>query len=106
MNMYAEIPVHSLQPFAPDPDEAYPIDTIAHLANVPRHLVLLCCRHNLIAPEVDSAFGGYRFTADAIRILRRVDYLHHDCGINFAGIRMIFGLMEEVERLRARLAET
>src|SRR4051794_26418695 len=73
MNMFAEIPVHSLQPFAPDPDEAYPIDTIAHLADVPRHLVLLCCRHNLIAPEVAPESGGYRFTADAIRMLRRAD---------------------------------
>lgn len=103
MNLFAEIPVHSLQPFAPDPETAYPIDTIAHLADVPRHLVLQCCRHGLIAPEIDPDYGGYRFTTDAIRILRRVDYLHRDCGINFPGIRIILGLMDEVERLQARL---
>ncbi len=105
MNAFAEIPVHSLQPFAPDPELAYPIETIAHLANVPRHLVLLCCRHGLVAPEVDPEYGGYRFTGDAIRTLRRVDYLHADCGINFPGIRIILGLMDELDRLRGQLGE-
>jgi hypothetical protein len=105
MNTTAEIPIHTVQPFAPDPDEAYPIDTIAHLADVPRHVVLLCCRHRVIEPQIDPGYGGYRFSTATIRILRRVDYLHRDCGINFAGIRIILGLMDEVERLRARMPE-
>src|SRR5688572_630109 len=65
MNTTAEIPVHTVQPFAPAPDEAYPIDTIAHLADVPRHVVLLCCRHRVIEPQVDPEYGGYRFPAAA-----------------------------------------
>lgn len=100
MNAYAEISVHAVQRFAPTRDAIYPIDTIAHLAAVPRHLVLLSCRHHLITPDVDPEYGGYRFDAAAIPILQRIDYLNRDCGINFAGIRIILELMSEVERLR------
>jgi hypothetical protein len=39
-------------------------------------------------------------------MLQRVDYLYRDCGINFTGIRIIVGLMEEVERLRERVRES
>lgn len=101
MNAIAEIHVRSLQPFTPDPDAVYTIDSIAHLADVPRHLVLLCCRHGLISPQIDPEYGGYRFAPATIQTLRRVHYLHHECDINFAGIRIILGLMDEVERLRS-----
>ena len=102
MTTQTAIHVHALQRFDPDPDAAYPLDVIAHLANVPRHLVLVCCKHGLIAAQSDPLYGGYFFNADVIPILQRVDYLHRVCDINFAGIRIILGLMEEVERLRAQ----
>src|SRR5215207_2532329 len=105
MSTIAEIHVHSLQPFAPDPDAVYPIDTIAHLADVPRHMVLLCCRHRVITPQIDPEYGAYCFSSDVIPILKRVDYLYRECGINFTGVRIILGLMEEVETLRNRVRE-
>jgi DNA-binding transcriptional MerR regulator len=104
MNASAEIP-HSLQRFTPDPDAVYPIDTIAHLADVPRHTVLLCCRHGLIAPEIDPDYGGYSFHVGTIPTLQQVNFLHYECGINFAGIRIILGLMEELDRLRERVRD-
>jgi hypothetical protein len=102
MHILSESRLHALQRFAPDPEAVYTLDAIAHLADVPRHTVLLCCRHHLIEPHVDPVYGGYYFEAGTIQILKRVDYLHRECGINFAGIRIILGLMEEVERLRER----
>ena len=102
MNAYAELPFHSLQQFRPDPEADYPIDVIAHLADVPRHLVLMACRHHLIVPQIDPVYGGLRFDATAIGTLRRISYLHDECEINFTGIRIILGLMDEVERLRER----
>ena len=100
MSAFAEIRMETIQPFAPDPEAAYPIDTIAHLADVPRHTVLLCCRHRLISPRVDPIYGAFLFEPGIIQTLKRVDYLYRGCGINFAGIRIILGLMDEVERLR------
>jgi len=104
MRAFAET-VHSLQRFTPQPDAVYPVDTIAHLAGVPRHTVLLCCRHHLIAPHEDPNYGGYQFDVGTIQTLQRADYLYRECGINFAGVRIILGLMDEVERLRAKVRE-
>lgn len=103
MSAVAEIHFHALQPFAPDPGVIYPIDVIAHLADVPRHMVLLCCRHHLITPKIDPEYGGYCFDAGVIPVLKRVDYLYRECDINFAGVRIILGLMDEVEALRTQV---
>lgn len=105
MRAYAENTAYALQRFTPQPDAIYPIDTIAHLAGVPRHTVLLCCRHHIIAPYQDPEYGAYLFDVGVIKTLQRVDYLHRECGINFTGVRIILGLMEEVEQMRERVRE-
>ena len=101
MNAQMASSTSSLQPFAPDPDATYPIDIAAHLAQMPRHVVLICCKYRLVAPRVDPAYGGYSFDIGAIRTLQHIQYLKADCGINFTGIQIILQLMDEVERLRA-----
>jgi hypothetical protein len=105
MRAFAENSVSTLQRFTPHRDAVYPIDTIAHLAGVSRHTVLLCCRHHLVVPYEDPGYGGFQFSVGAIPTLQRVDYLYRECGINFTGVRIILGLMEEVERMRERLRE-
>lgn len=101
MNAQPDVILHALQRFSPDPEAVFSLDVAAHLSGLPRHDVLVCCKHGLIAPRVDPEFGGFYFDAPTLRTLRHVAYLRVDCGINFAGIRIILGLMEEVERLRA-----
>jgi DNA-binding transcriptional MerR regulator len=101
MNAQPEVLVHALQRFSPDPEAVYSIDAAAHLSGMPRHLILVSCKHGLVAPLVDPDYGGYYFDHATIRVMKRINYLYSDCGINVAGIRIILGLMEEVERLRA-----
>jgi len=91
----------SLQVFAPEPDALFPIDTAAHLARMPRHTVLLCCRRGLVAPCHDPLSGGFYFNRDAIRTLQRIEYLRTSCGVSLAGIELILRLMEDVAELRA-----
>ena len=69
---------------------------------MPRHVVLVCCKHGLVSPIIDPEYGGFFFDATSIRTLQQIQYLRSDCGINFAGIQIILELMNEVERLRAR----
>jgi hypothetical protein len=38
-----------------------------------------------------------------VRSIRRIEFLREQHGINLAGIRIIAGLMREVERLREEL---
>ena len=47
--------------------------------------------------------GAYHFNDDAIRVLRRVEYLRVACGLNLPGIKMALDLMNEVERLQAEV---
>jgi DNA-binding transcriptional MerR regulator len=70
---------------------------------MPRHTILVYCKHGLVSPVVDPACGGYYFNDEAIRLLRRIHYLRTACGINFAGIKMILNLMNDVECLQSEV---
>ena len=97
-----ELSAHALQRFTPDPDAVYHIDAVAHLTRLPRHLIVVCCKHGLVEPALDPDYGFY-FNESGIRTLQHIEYLHLQCGINFTGLRIILGLMDEVERLRAEV---
>src|SRR5438067_5570908 len=96
-----EVSIRALQLFEPDPDAVYTIEATARLAHVPRHTILIYCKHGLVSPVVDPDCGGYYFNDEAIRALRRINYLRTTCGINLAGIKMILQLRNELEDLRA-----
>jgi DNA-binding transcriptional MerR regulator len=97
-------PTRALQLFEPDPRTAYTIEMTAQLVDVPRHSILLYCKHGLVSPVMDPACGGYFFNDEAIRVLRRVEYLRTSCGVNLAGIKMILELMNKVERLESEVS--
>jgi DNA-binding transcriptional MerR regulator len=93
-------PIRVLQLFEPDARAIYAIETAANLAQVPRRLIAVYYKHGLVSPVVDPACGGWYFNDEAIRILRRIEYLRTACGINLDGIKLTISLMNEVERLR------
>ena len=47
--------------------------------------------------------GGWHFNDQGIRRLRCIEQLRTACGMNLTAIRMIVGLMEEVERLQQEI---
>jgi DNA-binding transcriptional MerR regulator len=91
-----------IQLFEPDPHILYTIDATAHLADVPRHTILVYYKHGLVAPLVNEE-GAYYFNDDAIRVLRRIEYLRVACGLNLSGIKMALDLMNEIERLQTEV---
>ncbi|HEY2081184.1 MAG TPA: MerR family transcriptional regulator [Verrucomicrobiae bacterium] len=93
----------AIQLFEPDPHTAYSIEAVGHLAGVPRRVILVYCKHGLLSPVVDADYGGYYFDDEAIRTVRRIEYLHSRYGLNLDGIKMVFRLMNEVERMRSEL---
>ena len=95
----------SLRLFEPDPAVVYPIDTVEHLARLPRRTILVYCRHGLVSPVADPELGGFYFSGEAIRALRWIGYLQATRGINLAGIKLILDLADELQRLRAKLAD-
>jgi len=46
---------------------------------------------------------AWRFAGSSLRRVRTVSRLQHDLGVNLAGAALALDLMDEVERLRARL---
>ncbi|MEY4938376.1 MAG: hypothetical protein RIQ93_111 [Verrucomicrobiota bacterium] len=106
MNSDLEYSLGALERFALQPAAVYSIDAAAHAAGVPRHLILVCCKHGLLSPQMDPVYGGYYFAEGDLRRLERIRYLQFDCGINLTGIKIIFGLMDEADRLQARLTDS
>ena len=98
-----ETPVTALQLFEPDARTVYTLDAVASLTQVPRRLIIVYCKHGLVSPVMDPACSGWYFNDEAIRILRRIEYLRTTCGLNIAGIKLIMDLAREVELLREEL---
>jgi DNA-binding transcriptional MerR regulator len=106
MNVFgnsAQSPGTALQPFEPDASSVYSIETVAILLQVPRRHIVVYFKHGLVSPVIDPSSVGWWFDDEAIRVLRRMEYLRADCGINLTGIKLIMELTKEVELLRQRI---
>ena len=95
--------MNALQVFEPEAHTVYTIELAAQLAQVPRRLIVLYYKHGLVSPVRDPAGCGWYFDDEAIRVVRRIEYLRSVCGLNLAGIKLVMTLMDEVERLRSEL---
>jgi DNA-binding transcriptional MerR regulator len=92
-----------LQLSEPQPGVLYSLDAVVHLTGVSRRGILVYCKSGLVRSTGDTLRGEYAFDDEAIYTIRRVEHLRAVHGINLAGIRMIFDLMHEVERLQSEM---
>jgi len=95
----AQMRSHEIQLFEPPADAIYTIDATSRLVDIPRHTILVYCKHHLLSPA--TVDHGYYFDSDAIRTLRRIEALRTVCGNDFAGIQIILDLTAALERLRS-----
>jgi DNA-binding transcriptional MerR regulator len=100
MNATPSAAATAVQIFQPAPDIAYSIDAVAHLTQTPRHLIAVYCRHGLVVPLAPPEREGWWFDGEAIRTLRQLDRLRRELGVNLQGLRVLAGLLDEIERLR------
>lgn len=106
MKMFAnsvQSPVTTLQLFEPDARAVYTLEAAASLTQLPRRLIAVYFKHGLVSPVMDPACSGWYFNDEAIRILRRIEYLRTTCGLDMVGIKLVINLAREVERLREEL---
>jgi hypothetical protein len=87
----------------PEPDTLYPLERVAQFAGLPRRHIVLYVRHGFVRPAIDPAYAGWYFTAEAIRTLRRIEMLRTLHRLDPSGVRLVLGLMSEIERLREEL---
>jgi MerR family transcriptional regulator/heat shock protein HspR len=106
-----------------DEAECFSLDVVAQLAGVNTRTVLHYQAQGFIRPLPRTAAspgngrsGGIPetptkdapataaasdvFDTECLRQLRRIEHLRETCGVNDAGLRLILGLLEEVEHLR------
>jgi len=83
----------------PGPGVFYSLDAVVHLTGVSRRSILVYCKSGLVRASGDPHQGEFSFDDEAIYRIRRVEDLRLVHGINLAGIRMIFDLMNELKRL-------
>ncbi|MGQ0840628.1 heat shock protein transcriptional repressor HspR [Actinokineospora sp.] len=96
-----------MNPFPPGTDEDTPVFVIsvaAQLSGLHAQTLRGYDRQGLVSPGRTSG-GGRRYSMRDIALLREVQRLSQEHGVNLAGIKRIIELENEVDALRARVVE-
>ena len=80
------------------------ISVAAELAGMHAQTLRTYDRLGLVSPRRSSG-GGRRYSQRDVDLLREVQRLSHEEGVNLAGIKRIIELTNQVESLRARVRE-
>lgn len=94
-----------LQVFQPRPNVYYNLDTAALLAGIPRRFIVLYCRCGLVRPVIQQPYGVLEFTRETIYTIRQIERWRTVRKLDAAWLRSMFDLLNEVEHVRAELAE-
>jgi MerR family transcriptional regulator/heat shock protein HspR len=90
---------------AGDPDaRVYVISVAAELAGMHAQTLRNYDRLGLVTPHRTSG-GGRRYSPRDVELLREVQRLSQDEGVNLAGIKRVIELTNQVEALQHRVAE-
>ena len=89
---------------ARDEARTFLISVAAELAGMHAQTLRTYDRLGLVTPTRSSG-GGRRYSQRDVDLLREVQRLSQDEGVNLAGIKRIIELTNQVEALQARLSE-
>src|SRR5581483_9263703 len=87
-----------------DAARTFLISVAAELAGMHAQTLRTYDRLGLVRPRRSSG-GGRRYSQNDVELLREVQRLSQDEGVNLAGIKRIIELTNQVEALQARLKE-
>ncbi|HOB49126.1 MAG TPA: helix-turn-helix transcriptional regulator [Mycobacterium sp.] len=89
-----------------DPPEprTFLISVAAELAGMHAQTLRTYDRLGLVSPQ-RTVGGGRRYSERDVELLREIQRLSQDEGVNLAGIKRIIELTNQVEALQARVAE-
>lgn len=88
----------------PRESQTFLISVAAELAGMHAQTLRTYDRLGLVSPE-RSAGGGRRYSERDVELLREIQRLSQDEGVNLAGIKRIIELTNQVEALQARIVE-
>jgi len=82
------------------PGQSYSLEAASQATGISRRSILIYCKSGLVTPNVDEEYGAMTFDEQAIYNLRKIEQLRSAHGVNMAGIKMIFELMQQVRELQ------
>jgi MerR family transcriptional regulator/heat shock protein HspR len=88
----------------PDDAPVFVISVAAQLSGMHAQTLRQYDRLGLVSPGRTGG-GGRRYSARDVALLREVQRLSQDEGVNLAGIKRVIELEAQVDALRARIAE-
>jgi MerR family transcriptional regulator/heat shock protein HspR len=94
----------AVSPRRSDDARTFLISVAAELAGMHAQTLRTYDRLGLVSPQRSSG-GGRRYSDHDVDLLREVQRLSQDEGVNLAGIKRIIELTNQVEALKSRLAE-
>ena len=86
---------------SPDPHHLHPLEVVVRMTGSSRRKIVFYCRKGIIAPAESS--GGWHFDEESVMRLRHIETLRQRHRMNWAAIRTIIALLDEVETLREEL---
>ena len=90
----------SLELLEPQLGRSYSLEHVIHHTGVSRRTILIYCNSGLIHPMKDPEQAEMTFDDEAIYMIRHIEQLRENHGINLAGIRIIVQLLRELRQLR------
>ena len=96
-------PPVAVELFQANPSALYGLDAAARMAGVARRSLLVYCRAGLVRPVIEPASGVMEFTEEAVQAIRRIERLRASRSDELGWVKMLFELLDEVERLRAEV---
>ncbi len=86
---------------SPDPHHLHPLEVVVRMTGSSRRKIIFYCRKGIVAPTESS--GEWHFDEESVLRLRHIETLRQLHRMNWAAIRTIITLLDEVETLREEL---
>jgi DNA-binding transcriptional MerR regulator len=86
---------------SPDPHHLHPLEVVVRMTGSSRRKIIFYCRKGIVAPAESS--GEWHFDEESVIRLRHIETLRQRHRMNWAAIRTIIALLDEVETLREEL---
>ncbi|MGJ8644138.1 MAG: chaperone modulator CbpM [Luteolibacter sp.] len=85
----------------PDPHELHSLEVVIRMTGTSRRKIIFYCRKGVISPVRSD--DEWHFDEESVMRLRHIEALRQQHRMNWAAIRTIMGLLDEVEVLREEL---
>lgn len=87
---------------SPDPHHVHSLEVVIEMTGSSQRKILFYCRQGVVKP-VSMEADEWLFDEESVTRLRHIEILRQQHRMNWAAIRTIIGLLDEVETLREEL---